>query len=80
MRFKFGEQTLDVSDEEIEKILAMHKAEKEEKDKNMNALKEVMTVASAIEEQLNSLKLNIKGLEDKINESDKKINEEIILG
>lgn len=80
MRFKCKCGTIgEMADEEIEKILVMHKLQKEEKDKNNNALQEVAKAVATLEEQLNSLKTNVKGLEDKIRESDTKINEEVII-
>lgn len=80
MRFKCGEKIIEMSDEEIENIIEMHKMEKRKKEENEKTLSEVTIAVSTLEEQLNVLKENVKGLQEKIKDSDANINKEIIVG
>lgn len=81
MRFKCVDcgKTKEMNDEDVQKILDMHKTENEEKDKNFATLTEVVKAVQVLEEQMKILKTNVKGLEGKIKESDEKINEEITI-
>lgn len=81
MRFKCEEcgRLKNISDEDIQKILDMHEEQKKEKEKNANALQEVAKAAAVLEQQLKTLKVSVRGLEDKIKESDIQIDEEIII-
>ena len=67
----------EIPDEEIERVLEMHKKEKERKDINERALGDVKGAVEAIEQQLTELKKNVDGLTGKIKESQDKIDEPI---
>jgi septal ring factor EnvC (AmiA/AmiB activator) len=78
MRIKINETEFrEISDEEILKIIEIHKKEREQKQINENAMTEVSGAVSILEQQLNELKTTVKGLEKKIKESQDKIDEAI---
>lgn len=79
MRIRIKNEVGEIPDEEIEKIIEMHKIERVEKEKNAKALEEVKSAIATFEDQLKGLKENFNGLEKKIGESDTKINEEVMV-
>lgn len=80
MRFRIKNEVGEIPDEEVYKILEMHKTEKADKEINAKAMEEVRVAIATFKEQLKGLEDNFAGLEKKIGDNDKKINEEVVIG
>lgn len=81
MRIKFeveGKvQVREIPDEEIGKVLELHKKEREQKEINENTIVEVRNVVATLKQQLNELETTVEGLNKNIKASEDKIDEAI---